>query len=167
MKPLEILHKLKEQKMLSKSHLDFHGIPIEGAFFNFFAKCEKLGFTESIIPRSGNTMFMSNPSMDNEMAIMASIGEPSMRIYELRETFPVNSSDAINLKEEKVIEFKNIYQTVDVPGEESEILLVLQEGKYTGLIKFEVWESDDTEWYVAVCYIDAQTMLEHEKSDFE
>jgi hypothetical protein len=77
MEVIEILHDLEKQKMLSDSHLEFHGIPIEGAFFNLFAKFESLGFEESPIPRSENMMFMRKPSDDNDMAIMATIGEIS------------------------------------------------------------------------------------------
>lgn len=167
MEVLEILRKLKKQNMLSKEHLEFHGVPIEGPFFNLFAKFEDLGFEESPIPRSENMMFMRNPSDDNDMAIMAAIGEPSMLAYEIREMFPVKNIDAEKVKEEKLSELKRELQTVDVPSEESERLLVMKDGKYTGVITAEIWETEDDSSYVAVTYTDAQCRFEHENKDFE
>lgn len=167
MEVIEILHDLEKQKMLSDSHLEFHGIPIEGAFFNLFAKFESLGFEESPIPRSENMMFMRKPSDDNDMAIMATIGEPSMYAYELREMFPVKKADATQVKNEKLEKLKNELQVVEVPGGESERLLVMKNGKYTGIITAEEWETEEDISYVAVTYYDAKCMLEHEKNDFE
>ena len=167
MEELELLHKLDEQDMLSKEHLEFHGIPIEGAFFNLFAKFEEIGFAQSVIPRSDNKMFMSKPSENNDMALMVTIGEPSMCAYEIREMIPTDSLDIDLAKEAKIKELKLQFQTVDVPGGQSENLLIMQGGKYTGIINVEKWESDDSISYIAVKYIDAQCMLTHDRSDFE
>ena len=167
MEIIDILHDLKKQKMLSDSHLEFHGIPIEGAFFNLFANFESLGFEESPIPRSENMMFMRNPREDNDMAIMATIGEPSMYAYEVREMFPVKKANVNQVIKEKLSELKSELQVVEVPGGETERLLVMKEGKYTGIIAVEEWETEEDMSYVAVAYYDAKCMLEHEKNDFE
>jgi hypothetical protein len=98
---------------------------------------------------------------------MATIGEPSMYAYELREMFPVKKADATQVKNEKLEKLKNELQVVEVPGGESERLLVMKNGKYTGIITAEEWETEEDISYVAVTYYDAKCMLEHEKNDFE
>lgn len=166
MEVLDILHKLVEQKMLSDNHLEFHGIPIEGAFFNLFSKFESLGFEESPVPKSDNMMFMKKG--DNDIALIASIGEPSMLAYEIREMIIVAGGNSKEAKLAKLSELEKEKQVVVVPGEESDCLLVMNNGKYTGIITVEEWEESDAGVsYIAITYYDANSMLEHEKNDFE